>query len=115
MLLYGKSEERKIFARAIDRELGSNVEHTLVTDSAYPPSIAVTTEGFFYVSDTPGGQRPLLRFYDCATRETRIVANLPGRGIEMLTLSPDGAELLYASQAESGADLVLLEFAQPSR
>jgi hypothetical protein len=56
-----------------------------------------------------------VRFYDDETRTARTVARIPGRSVEMLSVSPDGSELLYASQAESGADLVLVEFGGPWR
>jgi hypothetical protein len=104
-----------VYARAVDGDVRSNAEETLVTDSAYPIGVAAMADGFLYIGYTPDGQSPTIRFYDYSTRSARTVARLPGRSVETLTVSPDGSELLYAAQAESGADLVLLEFGQPWR
>ena len=114
-LLYGKLGERNVYARAVDGDLRSNPEEILVTDAAYPAGIAATTDGFFYLGYTPEKRRPPVRFYDYATHTARTVAIISGRSAEILTLSPDETELLYGAQAESGADLVLLEFGEPWR
>jgi hypothetical protein len=114
-LLYGKLGERVIYSRPIDGDIRSNAEQMLVMDAAYPAGIAATVDGFFYVGDAPDGLSPHVRFYDDETRTARTVARIPGRSVEMLSVSPDGSELLYASQAESGADLVLVEFGGPWR
>jgi Tol biopolymer transport system component/DNA-binding winged helix-turn-helix (wHTH) protein len=114
-LIYGKLGEHNLYARAVDGDLRSNAEETLVTDSDYASRTAAIADGVFYLGYAPPGEPATIRFYDYATREPRTVAHLPNRPFEALTVSPDGAELLYGAQSESGADLVLVEFGQPWR
>ena len=109
-LLYGKVGERSIYARAVSGDVRNNPEQLLVTDSSYPSATAATIDGFFYVRYSSASERGQIRFYDYATRRTRAIADVPAGVGEVLTLSPDGTELLYAAQSESGADLWLLDF-----
>jgi len=113
-LLYGRQGEQNVYARAVVGDLRNNPEEILVTD-AFPAGIAATPDGFFYLGYTPENRSPPVRFYDYATHSARTVANISGRGVEILTVPPDGTELVYGAQAESGADLVLLEFGEPWR
>jgi len=109
-LLYGKIGDRNLYARAVDGDIRNNPESVLLTDSAYPSATAVTADGFFYVRYSPASEPGQIRFYDYATRATRAIADVPTGVAELLTLSPDGTELMYGAQRDSGADLWLLEF-----
>jgi Tol biopolymer transport system component/DNA-binding winged helix-turn-helix (wHTH) protein len=113
-LLYGKAGEHNLYSRAVAGDLRNNAEELLVTDSAYPSGAATVADGVFYFGYALPGEPATIRFYDYATRETRIVARVPGTPFEASTVSPDAAELLYGSQAAT-ADLVLVEFGQPWR
>jgi Tol biopolymer transport system component len=109
-LLYGKVGEQNLYARALDGDLRSNPEEVLLTDSAYPSAIAPTADGFFYIAYSAAGEPGRIRFYDYATRESRLIARTPAGVAEVLSLSSDETELLYSAQRTSGADLWLLEF-----
>jgi Tol biopolymer transport system component/DNA-binding winged helix-turn-helix (wHTH) protein len=76
---------------------------------------AVDPQGVFVVDCLPLGSRPdalhVLRHWNAATRESRIVATLDmGRlgGILGLSASPDGRNLIYARSAKA-SDLMMVE------
>ena len=79
-----------------------------------PPfgGIVPVPDGFFYLGCGADGRPRAFRFFDYAAGAARDVASAPGSTVQGLTVAPDGRELLYsADAAESGGDLVLLEFA----
>ncbi len=112
-LLYDKSSERGVFARALEGLPGDNPEERLVDD--YVPSlggIVPVRDGFFYLGCGAEGRPRAFRFFDYASHTARDVAPAPRSTTQGLTVAPDGRELLYSADAsESGGDLVLLEFA----
>jgi Tol biopolymer transport system component/DNA-binding winged helix-turn-helix (wHTH) protein len=117
-LLYAKwNDDTNLYARDLAGDPRSNPEEVLTTDFGVPGGITTTTDGFFYLSyGPPDGQPRAIRFFDYATRLPRDVMLIPRNIGNTLTLSRDATELLYSAQDnESGADLVLLEFAAPSR
>ena len=115
-LVYAKIKEPGLFRRTLDGDVSFNREERLVTDYTPPVGgIAPAPDGFFYIGTTPTGVPRALRFYDAAKGEARDIAPVPGSAGLGLSLSPDGSELLYAAGAQqSGADLVLFDFADPS-
>ena len=112
-LLYSKSSEHGIFARATTGAVADNPEERLVDD--YVPSlggIAPMSDGFFYLGCSEDGRPRAFRFFDYAAGAARDVAPAPRSTSFGLTVAPNGRELLYSADAvESGGDLVLLEFA----
>jgi len=112
-LLYSKSSQRGVFARALAGVPAENPEERLVDD--YVPSlggIAPVSDGFFYLGCGADGRPRAFRFFDYASRAARDIAPAPRSTSFGLTVAPDGRELLYSADAlESGGDLVLLEFA----
>lgn len=115
-LLYDKSSQSGVFARALAGVPGDNPEERLVDDYVPPfGGIVPVRDGFFYLGCGADGRPRAFRFFDYARRSARDVAPAPRSTIQGLTVAPDGHELLYSADAsESGGDLVLLEFASGS-
>ncbi len=111
-LLYSKFDEPGVFLRSLDGDPAANPEIRIVQDHTLGRGgIAPVDGGFYYTASTSEGVPRAIRFYDDATGEARDIAAVPPGLVEKLSVSPDGRELLYASQSsEAGADLVLLEF-----
>jgi Tol biopolymer transport system component len=115
ILMYGKVGEKNLYARATDGDIRNNPEEVLVTDSAYPSATAPTAAGFFYIAYSAASEPGQIHFYDYAARGSRLVARTAAGVAEILSLSPDGTQLLYSAQRESGADLWLLDFDESVR
>jgi Tol biopolymer transport system component/DNA-binding winged helix-turn-helix (wHTH) protein len=111
-LLYSKFDEPGVFMRSLDGDPAANPEVPVVPDHTLGRGgIAPVDGGFYYTASTSEGVPRAIRFYDDETGEARDIAPVPPGLVEKLSISPDGRELLYASQSsEAGADLILLEF-----
>jgi Tol biopolymer transport system component/DNA-binding winged helix-turn-helix (wHTH) protein len=110
-LVYAKVKEPGLFRRSIIGDPARNPEEKLVEDYVPPlGGIAMAAEGFYYVGHTPSGVPRALRFYDYSTGSAHDAAVLPMRTSQGLSLSADGRTLLYSASADSGSDLVVLEF-----
>jgi Tol biopolymer transport system component len=110
-LLYWKGQETHVYMRSLEGNVLENPEEQLV--ETIVGGIAPVDGGFYYVAVTRENVPRAFAFYEYASRTSRDVAPAPAGTMAVggLTVSPDGAELLYAAQvSESGADLVLLEF-----
>ena len=116
-ILYSKLDRPGIYTRSLAGDIASNPEERLVEDYGLPPSAALqpVVGGFYYASYSSAGRARALRFYDDVQRTARDIALLPGDAdlVWGVTVSPDGRELLFGA-ARSGADIVLLEFAESS-
>ncbi len=116
-ILYSKLDRPGIYTRSLAGDIASNPEERLVEDYGLPPSAALqpVVGGFYYASYSRAGWARALRFYDDVQRTARDIALLPGDAdlVWGVTVSPDGRELLFGA-AKSGADIVLLEFAESS-
>jgi Tol biopolymer transport system component/DNA-binding winged helix-turn-helix (wHTH) protein len=111
-LHYWQGQDTYVYMRSLEGNVAQNAEQRLV--ETIVGGIAPADGGFFYVAVTPEGVPRAFAFYDYATGASHEVAPAPAltMGVGGLTVSPDGTQLLYVAQeSESGADLVLLEFA----
>ena len=70
--------------------------------------------GLLAVAENIGGKGSRVAFLDLASGQPCSVAALPGRLVDLLAFSPDGAELFYCSRPQSGrpAELGVLDVAK---
>jgi Tol biopolymer transport system component len=113
-LLFSRGRQSGYFRWPLHAASGHAEAERLVSD--YKPSsaanggIAPVHDGFYYVAMTEDATPRAIRFYDYARSEVKDVALVPPSTTIGLTVSPDGAELLYAAIGEPQADIALLEF-----
>lgn len=69
---------------------------------ALPCARGSEAAGLLAVAETTKDNGSRIAFLDLATGQPRSVAELPGRLVDRLAFSPDGAELFYCSQPRSG-------------
>ena len=113
-MLFSREREPGYFRWPLHAASGHAEAERLVPDyttsSAAIGGLAPVVDGFYYVAVTEDATPRALRSYDYGRGEAKDVAIVPPSTAIGLTVSPDGAELLYAATGEPQADINLLEF-----
>jgi Tol biopolymer transport system component len=79
-------------------------EEKLIDRNGWP--FDVSDEGIVFV-DSPGGEKPAIRYYEFSTGKVSTVAVL--ENAPQISVSPDGEWIVYDQQDVTGSDLVLVE------
>jgi Tol biopolymer transport system component len=76
--------------------------------TADPSQWALAPNGIYYAGEAERG-RYSVRFYDFASRATRLVAELPKPVGPGISISPDARTLLYTQIDQEDSDILLIE------
>ena len=81
-----------------------------ILDSVSTPHFAPVEDGIYYIGWSGSNTRQYsLRFYDFATRTSRLLTNVEGIGAVGFSVSPDRKTILYCAGVHPVYDLMMIE------
>ncbi len=107
-IFYAKAPQRGLYERSLEGDVASNPETLLVEDYAGPVGFVPSERGIYYRGRNEQGE-PALRFFDFTLQRSFDLGPPPQDGAATLTLSADGARLLFEKPTPVVTELTLME------